>query len=367
MGALSTPTILILCGLLLGAVMGATARAARFCTFGAVEDLVLAGKSLRIKSWALAIAVAMICVQMMHHAGIARVEEVFYLQSQFGVIGAISGGLLFGLGMSMVGTCGYGVLIRMAGGDLKSFVNFLVLGLSGYMTARGLTSLFKVNLIDSMILDLSAIGGQGIPHVISGFTGLPIAMLWLPTGLAVAGGLMVYCFNDGAFRRSSRDIIAGISIGIAVAAGFFITGTYGADPFDPIRVQSLTYVLPLGDTIVWLIAFTGSAMTFSIAVVVGTIGGAAIVAVMRDEIRWEAFDDVQDMRRHLLGAAAMGAGGVTALGCTVGQGISGVSTLAMSPIIALASIFIGAVYGLHWLMTGSASEAWHMLIGRESE
>jgi hypothetical protein len=106
MGALSTPTILILCGLLLGAVMGATARVARFCNFGAIEYLVLAGKSLRIKAWALAIAIAMIGVQVMHHAGTARIHEVFYIQPQFGLAGAIAGGLLFGLGMSMVGTCG---------------------------------------------------------------------------------------------------------------------------------------------------------------------------------------------------------------------------------------------------------------------
>lgn len=365
MGALSTPTIIILSGFLLGAIMGATARGVRFCTFGAVEDFVLAGKTLRIKSWALAIAVAMICVQLLHQAGYARIGEVFYLQPEFGLIGAIAGGLLFGLGMSMVGTCGYGVLVRLAGGDLKAFVNFIVLGLSGYMTARGLTSLPKTSLIDSLRIDLSAIGGQGLPHVIAGIAGMAPDRLWAPTGLAVAALLMFYCFRDSGFRRSRRDIYAGILIGLAVAGGFFMTGTFGSDPFDPVRVQSLTYVLPLGETIIWAIAFTGSTLTFSIAAVIGTVAGAAVVAIAKREVRWEAFDDVQGMRRHLLGSVAMGAGGVTALGCTVGQGISGVSTLALAPPIALASIFVGSVYGLHWLMTGNAREALFMLIGRE--
>lgn len=356
---------MILSGFLLGSVMGATARGARFCTFGAVEDVVLAGKTQRMRSWALAIAVAMICVQFLHQFADARIDQVFYIQPQFGLLGAVAGGLLFGLGMSMVGTCGYGVLVRMAGGDLKAFTNFLVLGVTGYMTARGLTSLLKTNVIDVMSIDLSALSGQGIPHVMAFLSGLPAERLWVPTGLIVAGAILFYCFKDQRFRSSRRDVIAGILIGLAVASGFYVTGTFGADPFDPVRVQSLTYVLPLGETIVWFMTFTGSALTFSTAVVLGTVMGAAIVAVKKREFRWEGFDDVQSMRRHLLGSAAMGAGGVTALGCTIGQGISGVSTLAIAPMIALASIGAGSIYGLHWLLTGDAREAWHMLLGRD--
>lgn len=367
MGALSTPTIIILSGLVLGIVMGATARGARFCTFGAVEDLVLAGKTLRIRAWALAIATAMIMVQIMHQAGMARIDQVFYLQPEFGLIGAIVGGLLFGLGMSMVGTCGYGVLVRMAGGDLKAVFNFLVLGLSGYMTARGLTSLVKTNFIDSLTIDLSAIGGQGIPNVLAGLTGTDLDVLWLPTGLVIAGAVFVYCFRDPEFRRSRRDVAAGLLIGLSVAGGFFVTGTFGSDLFDPVRVQSLTYVLPLGETIVWLMTFTGSVLTFAIAVVIGTVAGAYAVAIYKSEFRWEGFDDMQSMRRHLIGSAAMGAGGVTALGCTIGQGISGISTLAMSPFISLAAIFAGSIFGLYWLMTGSAREAWLMLVGGQAE
>lgn len=366
MSALTTPAILILSGLLLGGVMGATARAARFCTFGAVEDFVLAAKTQRIKAWALAIAVAMICVQAMHTAGVARIGEVFYLQPDFGLLGAAVGGFLFGLGMAMVGTCGYGVLVRLAGGDLKALSNFLVLAMTGYMTARGLTSLLKTSLIDPLAIDLSAIGGQGIPHVVAAATGIAVEALWLPTGLVFAGGLLIFCFGDPAFRGSRRDIAAGFAIGLAVAAGFYVTGSFGADPFDPVRVQSLTYVLPLGDAVVWLMTFTGSTMTFAIAVVTGTILGAALVAAMRGEFRWEGFDGMRDMRRHFLGSAAMGVGGVTALGCTVGQGISGISTLAMSPFVTLAFIFAGAVYGLYWLMTGNAREAFDLLVGRNA-
>ncbi len=361
MELISTPVALSLAGLALGVVMGATARTARFCTFGAVEDYVLARRTLRLRSWALAIAVAMICTQIMHHAGIARIDEVFYLGSGFGLVGAIVGGMLFGLGMSMVGTCGYGVIVRMAGGDLKALSSFLVLGLSGYTTARGLTSLVKVHLIDSLTIDVSGIGGQGLPHVLSWITGLEAGVLWLPTGLVLGGALVAYCLHNSEFRRSRRDLCAGVLIGLAVAGGFLATGWLGADPFDPLRVQSLTYVLPLGETLVWLMTFTGSSLTFAISVVLGTFLGSLVSSLLLREMRWEGFDDMREMRRHLLGAAAMGAGGVTALGCTVGQGISGVSTLAISPIIALGSIFVGATFGLHWLLTGSLREALSIL------
>jgi len=366
MDEISTSNILVITGLILGVVMGATARAARFCTFGAVEDFVLARKTLRIKAWALAIAVAMIIVQILHHYGLARIDEVFYLSPQFGLAGAIVGGLLFGLGMSMVGTCGYGVLVRMAGGDLKAFSCFIVMALSAYMTARGILSYIRVYTVDILTIDLSELGGQGIPHLLAYISNIPVSDLWLPVGVIVAGLIFFYCFKDQTFRKSRRDIIAGTLIGLSVAAGFYVTGTVGADPFDPIRVQSLTYVLPLGDTIMWLATFTGASITFTIALVLGTIGGAAVVAVIRDEWRWEGFDDMREMRRQLIGSVAMGAGGIIALGCTVGQGISGISTLSMSPPIALASIFIGASFGLRWLMTGSALEAWQILISPNS-
>lgn len=368
MDVLSSSSILIPIGLFLGFIMGATARAARFCTFGAIEDYVLAGKTLRIKAWALAIAVAMICVQLLHHNGLARIDEVFYLNTQFGLAGAIVGGLLFGLGMSMVGTCGYGVLVRMAGGDLRAFFCFIIIALSGYITARGITSLIKVNTVDRLAIDMTEMGGQGLPHLLAGLSNIPVEYIWLPVGGAISGLIFIYCFKDKDFRNSRRDVVAGALIGLCVAAGFYATGTIGADPFDPVRVQSLTYVLPLGDTIMWLATFTGASITFSISVVLGTIAGAAIVAVLSDEWRWEGFDDMREMRRQMLGSAAIGAGGITAIGCTVGQGISGVSTLSLSPPIALASIFVGATFGLHWLMSGSIHEAWQIFFSpRENE
>ena len=361
MSDIPTPVAMALCGALLGLVVGAVARGARFCTFGAVEDAVLTGNLTRMRSWGLAIAVAVLLVQTMHITGIARIDESFHLASSFGWLGAIAGGLLFGIGMALVGTCGYGTLIRLGGGDLKSFIVLLLMGLTAFMTARGLTGIVRETFIERLNIDLSAFGGQGIPQILGGMTGLDAGMLWLPTAIALSAAIAIWCFRDLEFRRSRRDILAAIAIGLAVAGGYGATGILGNDPFEMQRVESISYVLPPGETIIYLLTFSGATIDFGIGLVLGTATGAFIVAVLKGELRLEAFDDAREMRRHLLGAFLMGFGGVTALGCTVGQGISGMATLSLGAPLALASILVGATFGLFYLVTGSAGEAFRAM------
>ncbi|WP_422368544.1 YeeE/YedE family protein [Pelagibius sp.] len=353
------PTSLMLAsgGLAAGCVVGAVARGARFCTFGAIEDWVLAEDSRRLRSWGLAIAVAVFLVQLLDAAGLARIGESFYLAADFGWAGALLGGLLFGFGMAMVGTCGYGTLVRLGGGDLRAVVVFLVLGLTAYMTARGLTGVLRESVIEPLSWNLEGLGGQGLSHLLAAALGIERTSASLVLGILLPAAMCWWCFRHAGFRRAYRDIVAGVLIGATVAAGFAVTGILGDDPFDPQRVQSLSYVLPPGETIVYLLTFSGATVTFSVGLVAGTIVGAFLTAAAKGELRLEAFDDAREMRRHLLGAFLMGFGGVTALGCTVGQGISGMATLSMSAPITLGGIILGAAFGLHYLVSGSIREA----------
>lgn len=159
--------------------------------------------------------------------------------------------------------------------------------------------------------------------------------------------------------------MAGALIGVVIAAGFAATGVLGNDEFDPHPVRSMSYVLPLGETIIYFLTFTGSSLDFGIGMVLGTISGAFGVALYKRELHLESFDGRREMRRHLIGAFLMGFGGVTALGCTVGQGMSGLSTLSMSSPLALGCILIGANFGLNYLLTGSLSDAARALLSRE--
>ena len=365
MGEIPIHIIVSACGVVCGLIMGAAARGSRFCTFGAVEDYVLAGKTLRAKAWGLAIATAIIITQVLHLSGYIDLTDTIYLNPTFGWAGAILGGLMFGLGMAYCGTCGYGILTRMGGGDLKAFFCFLVLGLSAFMTARGLLGPVRVGLLERWDISLDHAGGQGIPQILGSLLGWHGSGPWmLVSGLLVVG-LMWWIFRDAEFRSSRRDIFSGVAIGLAVSGGFAATGIIGNDIFDPQRIVSLTYALPPGETLVYLLTFTGASINFGIGVVFGTFIGAFAVAMVRNELRWEAYDDVREMRRHLLGAVLMGFGGVSALGCTVGQGITGMATLSASAPLALLSIIAGAVFGVNYLLTGRFSEAIAATLGRQ--
>lgn len=349
--------LMALCGFALGTVAGLAARGADFCTYRAIEDWWVLGNYRRLRTWALAIAVAMILVQAMFATGAARIDESFYLAPSLGWGGAIIGGLLFGWGMSMVGTCGFGILVRLGSGDMRAVLMFLVMGLSAYMAARGLTALGRVVALEPLRLDMEGTGGQGLGHLAGSLFGTDAGSAGLILGLVVAALLILWCFRSAEFRSSGYGILSGLAVGLAVAGGFWATGHLGNDDFDPQRVESLTYVLPPGETIQYLLTFTGSEINFGIGVTLGTIFGAFLTTATRFGFKRETYDDAVEMRRHLLGAFLMGFGGVAAMGCTVGQGISGMSTLALSAPLVMVSIFAGAVLGIRYLMTGS-------LIGR---
>lgn len=345
--------LMALCGFGLGIVAGMAARGADFCTYRAVEDWWVSGDKTRLRTWALAIAVAMIAVQAMFALDVARIDESFYLAPSLGWGGAIVGGLLFGWGMAMVGTCGFGILVRLGSGDMRAVLMFLTMGLSAYMAARGLTALARVAALEPLRLDMEAQGGQGLSHIVGSLTGLEVGDAGLIVALVVGTSILVWCFSDIAFSGSMHGIVSGAAVGLAVAGGFAVTGILGDDDFDPQRVESLTYVLPPGETIQYLLTFTGAEINFGIGVTLGTIFGAFITTATRTRFRLEVYDSAREMRRHLFGAFLMGFGGVAAMGCTVGQGITGMSTLSLSAPLALASIFAGAVLGIRYLMTGT--------------
>lgn len=344
--------VMTLCGVGLGTAAGMAARGADFCTFRAIEDWWLSGSLQRLRTWALAIAVSMVLVQVMLATDTARISDSFYLSPSLGWGGAIIGGLMFGWGMAMVGTCGFGILVRLGSGDMRAVLLFLVMGLSAYMAARGLTALGRVYALEPLTTDMAALGGQGLSHVIAALLGTAVGTTGLILGLLISGLLTAWCLMSVEFRKSPYSLLSGIAVGLAVAGGFAATGILGNDEFDPQRVESLTYVLPPGEMIQYLLTFTGAEIDFGIGAMIGTILGAWITSATRARFRLEAYDDAREMRRHLLGAFLMGTGGVAALGCTVGQGISGMATLSLGAPMALAAIFAGAILGIRYLTTG---------------
>jgi uncharacterized membrane protein YedE/YeeE len=359
-------TIVATAGFLAGGVFGAVAHRTNFCTMGALSDIVYMGSYGRFRSWLLAIAVALIGSQALNSAGYVDLGESIYLTANFGWLGAIVGGLLFGFGMTMTGGCGNKILVRIGSGNLKSLVAGMFLGIFAYMTLRGLIGLARVRIEQAANIDLAAHGyeTQSVAEFISRVVGgEPQVLIW-PIVAVVSLAILWFCFKDREFRTSPSGVLGGLVVGLLIPVGWLVTGVLGRDDFDPTPLASFTFVAPTGDGIQYLMTFSGASINFGIATIGGVIVGSFLSATAAREFRFEAFSDSSDMLRHIVGGAIMGIGGVLALGCTIGQGLTGMSTLALGSVIAWLSIIAGGIYGLKYLEAGSFAGAFGLLFGR---
>lgn len=327
---------------LIGIVFGAVGNKTNFCTMGAVSDWVNMGSKNRLRAWLLAIGISILLSQGMQWFGIIDLGQSIYLTANFGWLGYLLGGFLFGVGMTLASGCGQRTLVRVGGGNLKSLVTMVILGITAYMTMRGLLALLRVNMIEKTNLDLES-GSQGIGTLLASAAGIGDARsVTLAVAALLGFGLVAFALSSREFRRSFNDLLAGVVIGLIIPAGWYVTGVIGFDDFEPTRFESFTFVAPVGENLQYLMTFTGSTIGFGVAAVFGVILGSFLYVVMTGKFHLEYFVSRADMVRHMTGGVLMGFGGVLALGCTVGQGITGMSTLALGSVMALSSIVFGS-------------------------
>ena len=338
-----------LLGFLVGIVFGVMVNKTNFCTMGAISDWVNMGSKDRLRAWFLAIGVAILASQAMQVAGVIDLGEALYLTQNFGWLGHIMGGFLFGIGMTLASGCGQRTLVRVGGGNLKSLVVLLILGLTAYMTMRGLLAILRVNAVELTNIDLASAGiaDQGIGTLLAVTLGIEnVPQVNIVVAGLLGGGLVVYAFAAKSFRHSFDNIIAGLVIGLIIAAGWYATGVIGYDDFEPVRFESYTFVGPTAESMMYLMTFTGSTINFGIAAVFGVILGSFVYVVLAGKFRVETFTDRDDMIRHIKGGVLMGFGGVLALGCSIGQGMTGMSTLALGSLMSLVSIIFGSALAM---------------------
>ncbi len=341
----STVYTVALLGFLAGVVFGAVANKTNFCTMGAVSDWVNMGDKGRLRAWFLAIGIAILGTQALQAAELVDLNRAIYLTTNLGWLGHLLGGLLFGIGMTLASGCGQRTLVRVGGGNLKSLVVMIVMGITAYMTLRGLLALVRVNAIEITNVDLSSyeLPNQGIGTLIAAAVGLDNATLvtWV-SAVIIGGGLIIYAFKSVEFRRSFDNVLAGVVIGLIIIAGWIITGVIGFDEFEPVRFESYTFVAPVGEHWQYLMTFTGATINFGVAAVFGVIAGSFLYVILTGNFRLETFSNSADMIRHMSGGVLMGFGGILALGCTIGQGVTGMSTLALGSLLTLVSIVFGS-------------------------
>jgi uncharacterized protein len=343
----------------LAVVFGAIAQRTRFCTMGAVADIVSTGDWTRMRMWVLAIGVAMIGFNVMVALGWVEARHSLYAGPRLIWLSNGLGGLMFGFGMVLASGCGSKTLVRIGGGNLKSLVVFIVLGLSAYATLRGISAVLRVSTVDAVAVELPA--GQDLPSLLAaaGAGSQEVLAGVLGAGLGLA---LVLWALAGRQQSLGELLLGGLGSGLVIVGVWWVSGRLGHLVEHPLtleqaflatnsqRMESLSFVAPVAYTLDWLMLFSDKSKVLSIGIVstAGVVLGSAAVALASGSFRWEGFGGSEDTANHLAGAVLMGVGGVTALGCTIGQGLSGVSTLALGSFIALASMIGGAVAALRW-------------------
>jgi len=342
-------------------VFGAVAQRVSFCTMGAIADIVNFGDWQRMRMWLLAIAVAIAGTAVLQATGMIDTAKTIYTSPRVPWLSHVVGGLLFGFGMTLASGCGSKTLIRAGAGNLKSIIVLVFLAASAYMTLKGAFAPIRVNALDALRFDVAAKTSDLPALAVAAGFGAGVRT-WLPLLAVVALGAFVFANRE--FRASRAYVIGGLVVGAVIVAGWYVSGHLGYLPEDPQtleekfvatnsgRLESFSFVAPNAYLLELLLLWTDTSrvLTFGIAGVLGMLAGSATMALATRTFRVEGFASVEDLSNHVIGGVLMGFGGVTALGCTIGQGLSGVSTLAIGSFIAFAAIVAGCVLALKYQM-----------------
>lgn len=350
--ALSTQVVWL--SFALGAAFGALVHRTNFCTMGSIADIVGFGDWTRMRMWALAMAVAILGTQSLAVTGLIDPAATFYTTPRFTPLAYLVGGLLFGLGMVLAGGCGLKSVVRAGAGSLKGFVVLVVMGLVAYITIRGVLGVLRVQGLEAVWHQFST--PQDLPSLMGAD-----ARMRLGVAAVAAVALLVFALRD---RRALTPafLLGGIGVGALVVAAWYVSGHLGHVAEHPEtleevylrtnsgRMEALSFVAPVAWSLDYLMFFSDAskAVTLGIASVCGVLVGAALSALAGGRFGWDGFRSTEDTANHLVGAGLMGFGGVTAMGCTIGQGLSGVSLLSVGSIITVAAIIVGAVLGLRY-------------------
>lgn len=343
---------------------GAIAQHTRFCTMGAVADIATFGDWARMRMWMLAMGTAILGFNLMVAMGWISAASSIYAGSSIPWLSTLVGGGMFGVGMVLSSGCASKNLLRAGAGNLKAVVVLLVVASSGFATLKGITAVLRNTTVDSVHAELA--GGQDLPSTLARATGFDGPTLAAVAGVVI-GGLLIVSALLPRDTRSKDLILGGIGIGGLVVCAWWVSGVLGYVPEHPEtlesvyvatsthRMEGLSFVSATAYSLDYLLFFSDANKLATIGMVsaLGLVLGAMAYSIATRSFRWESFRTVQDMRNHLFGGALMGIGGVTALGCSIGQGVSGLSTLSISSFIAVFSMIGSAFAALRF-------QAWRM-------
>lgn len=338
--------------------VGAISHRTHFCTMGAIADVVNMGDWTRARQWVLAVGVAMVGFAVLVQSDAIDPSKTLYANGRFMWLSCALGGVMFGYGMVMASGCGNKTLVRIGAGNLKSLVVFLVLGLSAFATLKGITAVLRVNTVDAVAMAIP--NGADLGALLAATSQASSAQAGIWSGYVLGIILILWVLRHADFW-SFENLTASFGIGSLIVAAWWVSGSLGFVPEHPDtleavylgtssgRIEAMSFVAPVAQTLDWLLFFSDKSKVLTVGVmsVVGVVVGSAASALHQHTFRWEGFANVSDLSQHLMGGVLMGVGGVMAMGCTFGQGLSGLSTLSLNSFVAVAAIVCGAVLSIH--------------------
>lgn len=339
---MDTAQIVILVALAIGLVYGSVGLLSGFCMMSSLRGWLAEGDGRLVRTYALAMGMAIAASQILAASGFVDLGKSIYLQPSFSAPVMFLGGLLFGYGMVLSNGCGSRALVLLGRGNLRSLVVVIILAIFAQMTLKGLIAPARIAAVGA---SQTTAATNSLPALLSSL-GLGAVGARMIAASAIAALLVIFAFAYGPFRQSPGQILAGIVMGLLVAAGWYATGYLGADDFNPVPVTSLTFIAPIADALQYVMLSTGSTLNFGIVTVFGVFFGSLATALATGRFHLEGYASPRHMLRSAGGAALMGTGGVMAFGCSVGQGLTGLSTLALASFIAVAGIMLGTAAGL---------------------
>ncbi len=350
----SLSTQVLLAAFFISFVFGAIAQRTHFCTMGALSDVFTMGDTTRLRQWAMAAGVAMLGFAALVYSGSIDPSKTLYASGRLAWLSALVGGAMFGFGMVLASGCGSKTLVRLGAGNLKSLVVFVIMGVAAFATLKGVTAVLRVATVDAVAINLRAPGD--LPTLASELFGMQTGLLRSLLAGLLGGGLVLWALLGKGFARFD-NLLAGLGIGALVVLAWWASGSLGyvAEHPDTLqeaflatnsgRSEALSFVAPAAYLLDWLMFFSDKSKLLSVGIVsvLGVVAGSALWALATGNFRWEGFASTEDLANHMVGAVLMGVGGVTAMGCSVGQGLSGLSTLSATSFIAVSALSAGAL------------------------
>lgn len=325
-------------GFVLGAAFGLVAQRSRFCMVAAFSNFALMRDYRQVHAFLAALAVAVIGTFALEWTDLVAIAETGYRRPALNWMGALGGGLLFGIGSMLAGGCASRTLVRTAEGNLGALLTLITFALCAMATLFG-----ALGPVLAWVLGRASPIGSGDASL-SAILGWPASVLPLGVGVACLAAIL----GLGNWRDHKGTIAGGILVGLLVVAGWWVTGVLAVDAFDPHPPTSLTFATPLAQGFAWLVMGQLTGGGFALFLVPGMLLGAFVAAVATGEFRWVA-PAGERVGAYLAGGAFMGIGALLAGGCNIGQGLTGAATLSATSLLAVMGILGGMMLGMAWV------------------